>query len=51
MLKKLREKILSYAKKFGIDEVYIKKIVTKGDQVKDKRLSEVGGKGLIFKNY
>ena len=46
---KAREKILSYAKDFGIEEVTIKKIVTKGDQVQDKRLSEVGGKGLFSK--
>jgi len=44
---KAREKILRYAKDFGIEEVIIKKIVTKGDQVNDKRLSEVGGKGLF----
>ena len=46
---KAREKVLSYAKDFGIDEVTIKKISTKGDQVQDKRLSEVGGKGLFSK--
>jgi hydroxymethylbilane synthase len=47
--KKAREKILSNAKNFGIEEVTIKEIVTKGDQVQDKRLSEVGGKGLFSK--
>ena len=47
--KKAREKILRYAKDFGIEEVTIKKIVTKGDQVQDIRLSEVGGKGLFSK--
>ena len=31
-------------------EIEIKEIVTKGDQVQDKRLSEVGGKGLFSKN-
>jgi hydroxymethylbilane synthase len=46
---KAREKILSYAKNFGIEEVTIKKIVTMGDKVEDKRLSEVGGKGLFSK--
>jgi|TARA_B110001450_G_scaffold207616_1_gene198073 hydroxymethylbilane synthase len=46
---KAKEKILSYAKYFGIEEVIIKKIVTKGDQVQDKRLSELGGKGLFSK--
>jgi len=46
---KAREKIQSYAKDFGIEEVAIKKIVTEGDQVQNKRLSEVGGKGLFSK--
>ena len=46
---KAKEKILSYAKNFGIEEVLIKEIITKGDQVQDKRLSEVGGKGLFSK--
>jgi hydroxymethylbilane synthase len=46
---KAREKILKHSKDFGIDEVIIKEIVTKGDQVQDKRLSEVGGKGLFSK--
>jgi hydroxymethylbilane synthase len=46
---KAREKILNYSKGFGIEEVIIKEIITKGDQVKDKRLSEVGGKGLFSK--
>ena len=47
--KKAREKILNHSKDFGIEEVIIKEIVTKGDQVQDKRLSEVGGKGLFSK--
>jgi hydroxymethylbilane synthase len=47
--KKAKKKILSYAKNFGIEEVIIKKIVTKGDQVQDKRISEAGGKGLFSK--
>jgi len=47
--KKAKEKILTYAKDFGIEEVIIKEIVTKGDQFQDKRLSEVGGKGLFSK--
>ena len=46
---KAKEKILNYSKDFGIEEVIIKEIVTKGDQVQDKRLSEVGGKGLFSK--
>jgi len=46
---KAKKKILSYAKNFEIEGVAIKKIVTTGDQVQDKRLSEVGGKGLFSK--
>jgi len=46
---KAKEKIQTYMKDFGIEEVTIKKIVTKGDQVQDIRLSEVGGKGLFSK--
>ena len=46
---KARQRILSYAKDFGIEEVTIKEIVTRGDEVQDKRLSEVGGKGLFSK--
>ena len=46
---KAREKILNHSKDFGIEEVIIKEIVTKGDQVQDKRLSKVGGKGLFSK--
>ena len=47
--KKARVKILNHSKDFGIEEVIIKEIITKGDQVQDKRLSEVGGKGLFSK--
>ena len=46
---KAREKILDYSNDFGIKEVLIKKIVTKGDEIQNKRLSEVGGKGLFSK--
>jgi hydroxymethylbilane synthase len=46
---KAKENILRYAKNYGIEEVVIKQIVTKGDQVQDKRLSEMGGKGLFSK--
>ena len=46
---KAKEKILSHAKNYGIEEVAIKEIITKGDQVQDIRLSEVGGKGLFSK--
>ena len=46
---KAREKILSHKKDFGIEEISIKAIMTKGDQVHNKRLSEIGGKGLFTK--
>ena len=42
------EKILNYANDFGIEEVIIREIVTKGDQVQDKRLSECGWQGSFF---
>jgi hydroxymethylbilane synthase len=32
------------------DDITIKEIITKGDQVQDQRLSEVGGKGLFSSN-
>ena len=32
------------------DDILIKSIITKGDEVKDKRLSELGGKGLFSSN-
>ena len=35
---------------FNDEEVVIKEITTKGDQVQDVRLSEVGGKGLFSTN-
>ena len=44
-----RKKILDHLRDFGIEEVIIKEIITKGDQVQDKRLSELGGKGLFSK--
>ena len=46
---KLKNKILENSQ-FHEDEIIIKEIITKGDQVQDKRLSEVGGKGLFSKN-
>ena len=32
------------------DQIIIKGLVTQGDKIRDKRLSEVGGKGLFTKN-
>ena len=41
--------ILNFLADFGIEDVSIKKIITKGDTIQNTRLSEVGGKGLFSK--
>ena len=46
---KAKDKIIQNTK-FNDDDVIIKEIKTKGDQVQDVRLSEVGGKGLFSTN-
>ena len=46
---KAKAKILELAFLFGFEDVVIKKITTTGDTIQDKRLSEVGGKGLFSK--
>ena len=46
---KAKDKIIQNTK-FNDNEVIIKEIKTKGDQVQDVRLSEVGGKGLFSTN-
>jgi len=46
---KVKNKILQNSE-LREDQIIIKEIITKGDQVQDKRLSEVGGKGLFSKN-
>ena len=46
---KAKAKILAFAFLFGFEDVVIKKITTTGDTIQDKRLSEVGGKGLFSK--
>ena len=35
---------------FSEEDIFIKKITTKGDEIQDVRLSEVGGKGLFSSN-
>ena len=45
----VRKKILDFKDQFQIKNVEIKKIKTKGDQIQNKRLSEIGGKGLFSK--
>jgi hydroxymethylbilane synthase len=44
-----KDKIVQNTKLNG-DDITIKEITTKGDQVQDQRLSEVGGKGLFSSN-
>ena len=46
---KAKEKILQNTK-IKKEDIIIKEITTKGDQVQDRRLSELGGKGLFSKN-
>ncbi len=41
--------VLNFSTDFGIEDVSIKKIITKGDIIQNTRLSEVGGKGLFSK--
>ena len=44
-----KDKIIENTK-LSNDEILIKSITTKGDEVRDIRLSEVGGKGLFCSN-
>ncbi|MFL2897514.1 MAG: hydroxymethylbilane synthase [Candidatus Pelagibacter sp.] len=44
-----RKKIQKIKSKFGITSVEIKKITTKGDVVQNRRISDIGGKGLFTK--
>jgi len=44
-----KDQILNFSVGFGIEDVSIKKIITKGDIIQNTRLSEVGGKGLFSK--
>ena len=46
---KVRNKILDNSN-FKEDQIFIKGILSEGDQVQDKRLYEMGGKGLFSKN-
>tara|TARA_B100000579_G_scaffold137579_1_gene111657 strand:- start:2387 stop:3307 length:921 start_codon:yes stop_codon:yes gene_type:complete len=48
--KKAKEKLLNFLNNFDKEQIEIKEIVTKGDEIQDKRLSDLGGKGLFSKN-
>ncbi len=47
--KKAKEEILNLRSNFDEKQIEIKKIVTKGDEILDQRLSDFGGKGLFSK--
>ena len=49
MHKKLKNTIIQNTN-FNDEDIVIKTITTKGDQIKDERLSEFGGKGLFSSN-
>jgi len=44
-----KKEIISSSTELKEENIEIKKITTKGDQVQDQRLSDVGGKGLFSK--
>ena len=46
---KVKDQIIKLAN-ISDQQIKLKEIVTKGDQIQDKRLSEIGGKGLFSKN-
>ena len=48
--KKAKEELLKYLNDYNKEQIVIKEIITTGDEVKDKRLSDLGGKGLFSKN-
>ena len=43
------KKINKFKSRFAIKSVNIKKVTTKGDKIQNKRLSDIGGKGLFTK--
>tara|TARA_Y100000996_G_scaffold245290_1_gene192882 strand:- start:807 stop:1727 length:921 start_codon:yes stop_codon:yes gene_type:complete len=48
--KRAKEELLKFSNNLGEDQIEIKKIVTRGDEILDKRLSDFGGKGLFSSN-
>ena len=46
---KVKQQIKKISNKSSFEEIFIKKIVTIGDEVQNIRLSEMGGKGLFSK--
>ncbi len=48
--KKAKNQLLKFLNNFDDKQIEIKKIITSGDEVQNKRLSDMGGKGLFSKN-
>ena len=48
--KKVKEALLNFSENIDEKNIEIKSISTKGDTILDKRLSDLGGKGLFSKN-
>ena len=44
-----KKNINKFKSRFAIESVSIKKVTTKGDRIQNKRLSDIGGKGLFTK--
>ena len=47
---RVKKELLKFLGNFDDDQIEIKKIVTEGDKIQDKRLSDLGGKGLFSTN-
>ena len=48
--KKAKDQLLKFLNDFDEEQIEIKEVVTEGDKIRDKRLSDLGGKGLFSKN-
>tara|TARA_B100000003_G_scaffold181312_1_gene173034 strand:+ start:863 stop:1783 length:921 start_codon:yes stop_codon:yes gene_type:complete len=48
--KKAKDQLLKFLNDFDEEQIEIKEVVTEGDEIRDKRLSDLGGKGLFSKN-
>ena len=48
--KKVKDSLLNFSENIDEQDIEIKSISTKGDTILDKRLSDLGGKGLFSKN-
>ena len=47
---RVKKELLKFLGNFDDDQIEIKKIVTEGDKIQDKRLTDLGGKGLFSTN-